>query len=346
MYGGVRVAPPFLISTLDGGEWSASRPGRFIHWDRASITYPFDRSWVEPRVSLDRMAKSLLSLPGIEPGRPVHSPSLYRLRSPGLCLSKRCSDQNSASICCLHDHPISEVRVFTALTLPGDTYKSRSAALSSVPSSRLQVPCVCVQIMSVNTGLCCKLKHCSSERNLFSSEAMFRFQHISKHMIWYQWCNTFSPAIVFVEIISLKVRRCIFIAWHGTKYFLRIGSLNIATVWIIWIASDLSAVISTGAPVSNAYSDKRPNPRWSEQVLLFRRLRNPAKRVLNSFRPPIRGRGSVVGWWTLPQAGRSRVRVPMRLIFFSLPNPPSRTMALGSTQPLTERSEKYFVQKL
>jgi hypothetical protein len=38
------------------------------------------------------------------------------------------------------------------------------------------------------------------------------------------------------------------------------------------------------------------------------------------------------------QAGRSRVRVPMRWIFFNSPNPSSCTMALGSTQPLTEMS--------
>jgi hypothetical protein len=37
------------------------------------------------------------------------------------------------------------------------------------------------------------------------------------------------------------------------------------------------------------------------------------------------------------QAGRSRVRFPMRsLNFFNLPNPSSRNMALGSTQPLTK----------
>jgi hypothetical protein len=35
------------------------------------------------------------------------------------------------------------------------------------------------------------------------------------------------------------------------------------------------------------------------------------------------------------QAGRSWDRVPMRG-FFNLPNPSSRTMALGLTQPLTE----------
>jgi hypothetical protein len=37
------------------------------------------------------------------------------------------------------------------------------------------------------------------------------------------------------------------------------------------------------------------------------------------------------------QAGRSRVRFPMRLLcFFIWPNSSSRAMALGSTQPLTE----------
>jgi hypothetical protein len=41
------------------------------------------------------------------------------------------------------------------------------------------------------------------------------------------------------------------------------------------------------------------------------------------------------------QAGRSRVRFPMRsLDFFSWPNPSSRTIALGPTQPLTEMSTR------
>jgi hypothetical protein len=40
------------------------------------------------------------------------------------------------------------------------------------------------------------------------------------------------------------------------------------------------------------------------------------------------------------QAGRLRDRVPMMWIFFffNLPTPSNRTMALGSTQPLTEMS--------
>jgi hypothetical protein len=38
------------------------------------------------------------------------------------------------------------------------------------------------------------------------------------------------------------------------------------------------------------------------------------------------------------QAGRSPLRVPDEVDFFKLPNPSSRTMGLGSTQPLTKIS--------
>jgi hypothetical protein len=40
------------------------------------------------------------------------------------------------------------------------------------------------------------------------------------------------------------------------------------------------------------------------------------------------------------EAGRSWNRIPIRWIFFNLPNPSSRTMALVSTQPLTEMSTR------
>jgi hypothetical protein len=40
------------------------------------------------------------------------------------------------------------------------------------------------------------------------------------------------------------------------------------------------------------------------------------------------------------EAGRSPVRVPDEVDFFNLPNSFSRTMALGSTQPLTEMSTR------
>jgi hypothetical protein len=50
-----------------------------------------------------------------------------------------------------------------------------------------------------------------------------------------------------------------------------------------------------------------------------------------------RARGSVVGWDAMLQAGRSLVRIPDGM---DLPNPSSRTMALGSTQPLTNMSTR------
>jgi hypothetical protein len=40
------------------------------------------------------------------------------------------------------------------------------------------------------------------------------------------------------------------------------------------------------------------------------------------------------------QAGRSPVRVPDEVVFFNLPISSSRTMALGSTQPLTKTSTR------
>jgi hypothetical protein len=52
-------------------------------------------------------------------------------------------------------------------------------------------------------------------------------------------------------------------------------------------------------------------------------------------------RGSVVGWGTTLQAGRSRVRFPMRsLDVFNWLNLSRRTVSLGSTQPLTEMSTR------
>jgi hypothetical protein len=45
--------------------------------------------------------------------------------------------------------------------------------------------------------------------------------------------------------------------------------------------------------------------------------------------------GSVLGLGITLQAGRSRDRIPDEVDFFNLPNPSSRTMALGLTQPLT-----------
>jgi hypothetical protein len=43
------------------------------------------------------------------------------------------------------------------------------------------------------------------------------------------------------------------------------------------------------------------------------------------------------------QAGRSPVRIPDEVDVFTLPNPSSHTMVLGSTQPLTEMSTRNLI---
>jgi hypothetical protein len=51
--------------------------------------------------------------------------------------------------------------------------------------------------------------------------------------------------------------------------------------------------------------------------------------------------GRVVHWGTMLQAGRSRIRFPVRLLnFFNRPNPSSRTIVLESTQLLLEMSSR------
>jgi hypothetical protein len=56
-------------------------------------------------------------------------------------------------------------------------------------------------------------------------------------------------------------------------------------------------------------------------------------------------RGNVVVKALTLQTGRSRVRVPMRWIFSNLPNPSGRTMALRSTEPLTEMNTRNLYKK-
>jgi hypothetical protein len=85
VYGGVDISiHVFMTSALVGGEWSASRPGRFTigtHWIGG---------YVSPRTSLDDVEKKkFLTLPGLELRllcRPARSQSPYRLRYPGFCL--------------------------------------------------------------------------------------------------------------------------------------------------------------------------------------------------------------------------------------------------------------------
>jgi hypothetical protein len=76
----------FLTTALAEGEWSASRPGRFIPGERALGTH-WIGSWVDTRAGLDDLERrNFLTLLGLELlllSRPDRSQSLYRLRCSG-----------------------------------------------------------------------------------------------------------------------------------------------------------------------------------------------------------------------------------------------------------------------
>jgi hypothetical protein len=62
----------FTTSALDGGEWSASRPGSALPLGKASGTH-CTGGWVGLRAGLDTEARGNISCPfrGSNPGRPV-----------------------------------------------------------------------------------------------------------------------------------------------------------------------------------------------------------------------------------------------------------------------------------
>jgi hypothetical protein len=77
------IGPLFLTSVLDGGEWSASRPlPLYLSWKRPG--YPLNRRLDGSIAGLDAMAERKISWSCRESntGRPVRSPSLYRLSYP------------------------------------------------------------------------------------------------------------------------------------------------------------------------------------------------------------------------------------------------------------------------
>jgi hypothetical protein len=77
----------FSWPPLVGGEWSASRPGRFTPGERAPSTH-WIGGLVDPRAGLNEMEKrKFLTTPGLELrplGHPARSQSLYRLRRTAL----------------------------------------------------------------------------------------------------------------------------------------------------------------------------------------------------------------------------------------------------------------------
>jgi hypothetical protein len=74
-----------LTSAVEGGEWSASRPGRALPPGETAPGTPWTGGWVGPRASLDAevRGKILCLCRGSNPGRPVRSQTLHWLSYPG-----------------------------------------------------------------------------------------------------------------------------------------------------------------------------------------------------------------------------------------------------------------------
>jgi hypothetical protein len=77
-YGGGGIPPPFLTLALVGGDWSASRTGRFTPEERTPVTNGIG-SWVGPRAGLNAVEKRKHSCPCrvSNPGRPISISSLF-----------------------------------------------------------------------------------------------------------------------------------------------------------------------------------------------------------------------------------------------------------------------------
>jgi hypothetical protein len=78
----------FLTSSLAGGEWSDSRPGRFTPGERAHLTHCI-RGWVDPTAGLEDVEKrKFMTLPGLEFRPSVVQPVASRYTNYAIIVSK------------------------------------------------------------------------------------------------------------------------------------------------------------------------------------------------------------------------------------------------------------------
>jgi hypothetical protein len=90
----------FLTSTLDGGEWSGSRPGHFTPREIAAGTH-WIGGWVGIRASLDGRSgkeKNSQPMPVLEPpDHAAHSPALYHWTIPTLHIKESIEQRSHLS---------------------------------------------------------------------------------------------------------------------------------------------------------------------------------------------------------------------------------------------------------
>jgi hypothetical protein len=78
-WGSGGIVNSFFDLALDGGEWSASRPGRFTPRERVPITH-WIGGWVGPRAIMDAVVKRKIPSPRLEsnPRTPIVQPVAQR----------------------------------------------------------------------------------------------------------------------------------------------------------------------------------------------------------------------------------------------------------------------------
>jgi hypothetical protein len=110
-YGGVAVwMHVFLILVLVGGEWSASRPGRYTPKERAPGTH-WVGGWVGPRAGLDIVEKrKFLTLQGLKIRHLGHS--ACSLSQSLLTLLRLCSSLNVRGQVSHPYRPLGKIGVF------------------------------------------------------------------------------------------------------------------------------------------------------------------------------------------------------------------------------------------
>jgi hypothetical protein len=103
VWGSEGISPPFLTSAPVGGEWSASRLGRFTPGERIP-RYPLDRRPGGPQSRSGRLEVEKNILPHAEnrtpPPCPAWSPSLYRLSSRNWLSYRLMNNDECRLLCC------------------------------------------------------------------------------------------------------------------------------------------------------------------------------------------------------------------------------------------------------
>jgi hypothetical protein len=210
----------FLTSALDGGELSASLPGRFNRW------YPLDRRLGGLQSRSGRGGKSSQPPPGTEPWNPdrsARSPALYRLSCHGSNTCSWCGTNNSActsSKCLCSEHPFSH----------------DSPGVKCCLSCRKSTQCISVDVVlyCADAGVWLPLSH--RQRSAACSGGVGRMllavpSNIPQ--IWWRVQNTQLPDEVSISLLG-SVYRETFGLLERELQMVQLSATRCSCVTILW----------------------------------------------------------------------------------------------------------------